>query len=210
MKLWQIPVSNYSQKVAVALYEKDIECEMVLAPIWDADFRAGFCASKHPFGKVPVLELDDGTIIPESSIIIEYLDAHYPDRGTRLIPEDRDQARRARSHDRMGDLYVMDPARSTLFELRKPEDEQDAEALGKWRHQLQTMLDTADRRLESDYLLGQELTLADLSFAIGFVLAARWGFVIEDRPAASAWFDRCLARPSFQRVLAEADAFRNR
>jgi glutathione S-transferase len=209
MKLWQIPVSNYSQKVAVAIYEKNIDCEMVLAPIWEPAFKAEFSATKHPFGKVPVLELDDGSIIPESSIIIEYLDAHF-DSGTRLIPQDRDLARWARSYDRMGDLYVMDPARSVLFELRKPEEEQDKDKLKTWRHQLQTMLDTAEKRLSADYLLGDELTLADLAFSVGFVLAGAWGFAMDDRPRVQAWFDRCLARPSFQRVTAEADAFRNR
>lgn len=209
MKLWQIPVSNYSQKVAVALYEKGLECEMVLAPIWEPEFREEFCKTKHPFGKVPVLELDDGTIIPESSIIIEYLDANY-DSGTQLIPEDRDLARWARSYDRMGDLYVMDPARSILFELRKDEDEQDKDKLETWKHQVQTMLDTADQRLSSDYLLGDHFTLADISFAVGFLLTSRWGATMDDRPTARAWFERCMARPSFERMLAESEAFRNR
>ena len=59
-----------------------------------------------PIGKFPVLR-DEARdrVIPESSIIIEYLDNHYPGR-TRFIPADADLARQTRLRDRFYDLYV--------------------------------------------------------------------------------------------------------
>lgn len=210
MKLYQIPVSNYSQKALVALYEKGAPFESVLARIWDADFKKEHTETRHPFGKVPVLVLDDGWIIPESSIIVEYLDAHY-ESGPRLIPKDRDLARQARFHDRMGDLYVMDPARSVLFELRKPEAERDEGRLATWTHQVQRMIEMSEAHAfagDNTYVLGDRLTFADLAYAIGFSLALRTGFTLDGHPKTKAWFDRCWARPAFARVAAEADAFR--
>ena len=210
MKLYQIPVSNYSQKVLVALYEKDIPFENVLAPIWEPAFREEHTNTRHPFGKVPVLVRDDGWIIPESSIILEYLDGAY-DRGRRLILADPDKARQVRFHDRMGDLYVMDPARSVLFELRKPEEAQDAEKLAKWTHQVNRMMSLSEQHMLSDgraYMMGEDFTMADIAYAIGFALASRTIFTFDETPKVKAWFDRCMARDSFRRVFSEAEAFR--
>ena len=57
-----------------------------------------------PIAKLPVLVLDNGWKIPESTIIVEYIDTHGT--GPRLIPEDRDVGRQTRFYDRITDLYV--------------------------------------------------------------------------------------------------------
>ena len=59
-----------------------------------------------PIGKFPVLRDDarDRTV-PESTIIIEYLNDHYPGR-TRLVPADADLARQTRLADRFFDLHI--------------------------------------------------------------------------------------------------------
>ncbi len=63
--------------------------------------------------------LYDGHLIPEPSIIGEYLDANL-DSGPRLIPPGRDEARRTRFQDRMMDLYFNDSIASLLFQSWKP------------------------------------------------------------------------------------------
>src|SRR4051812_3324883 len=104
MKLYFAPRSTYSQKALIALHEKRASFTPVIVSPADAGDRAEL-AKLTPLGKVPVLVLPDGWKIPESSIIIEYLDTHIS-TGTRLIPEDIDQARQTRFHDRLADLYV--------------------------------------------------------------------------------------------------------
>ncbi|MCE2520368.1 MAG: glutathione S-transferase family protein [Alphaproteobacteria bacterium] len=52
----------------------------------------------YPLGRIPLMVLDDGRLIPESSIIGEYLDANL-DGGPRLIPPGPDEARQSRFHD---------------------------------------------------------------------------------------------------------------
>jgi Glutathione S-transferase, N-terminal domain len=73
-----------------------------------------------PVGKFPVLR--DGArdrIIPESTIIIEYLDRYYPER-TRFIPADFDLAWQARLRDRFYDLYVHLSAQNIIRDRLRP------------------------------------------------------------------------------------------
>src|SRR5688572_18129698 len=100
MKLYYYPLSRYSQKVLLALYEKQVAFTPIVLYPGNPDERAEL-RKLTPLGKVPLLVLDDGWKIPESTIIIEYLDAHA--KGARLIPEDRDLARQTRFHDRIAD-----------------------------------------------------------------------------------------------------------
>ena len=59
-----------------------------------------------PLGKFPVLRDESrDEMVPESSIIIEYLAEHYPGNAE-LVPKDRDLARKVRFSDRFFDLYV--------------------------------------------------------------------------------------------------------
>src|SRR6478609_6927711 len=109
MQLYYHFRSPYSHKVLLALAEKRVAFEPVM--IRPDDERL---AKLNPLKKVPLLVLDDGWKIPESTIIIEYLDTHFS-TGTRLIPDDRDQARQTRFHDRISDLYLTEPLMELLF-----------------------------------------------------------------------------------------------
>ena len=73
MKLYYNPISTYSQKVIIAFYEKALEFEPNIVNLMDPDDLAKY-REVYPMGKIPCLVLDDGHLIPESSIIIEYLD----------------------------------------------------------------------------------------------------------------------------------------
>src|ERR1051325_8453771 len=85
------PLSSFCHKVLIALYENGTPFTPQLVDFSDAAQRAAFRAL-WPVGKFPVLRDDArGETVPESSIIIEYLEQHYP-RKTRLIPADAAQA----------------------------------------------------------------------------------------------------------------------
>src|SRR5262245_40342691 len=106
MKLYYHPLSTYSQKTVMAFHEKEVSFTPEIINVFDPTAHAAYRAV-NPLGKVPMLVLDDDWKIPESSIIIEYLDTHFS-TGTRLIPEDKDLARQTRFRDRMADLYIND------------------------------------------------------------------------------------------------------
>src|SRR5262245_29000821 len=80
MKLWMSPTSPYARKVRIVLGEKRIACEELVPSAARIDL-----SQKNPLAKVPTLELDDGTLLFDSVVIVEYLDALVPE--PRLIPE---------------------------------------------------------------------------------------------------------------------------
>src|SRR5688500_7734270 len=117
MKLYYFPRSTYCQKVLLAFYEKQAPFTPIVLYPGNADDRAEL-AKLTPLSKVPVLVLDNGWKIPESTIIVEYLDAHTA--GPRLIPEDVDLARQTRFHDRIADQYVTEAYRTIVSESDAP------------------------------------------------------------------------------------------
>ena len=99
------PLSSYCWKALIALYENGTPFTPHLVDLGNETERAALL-KLWPIGKFPVLR-DEARdrIVPESSIIIEYLDRHYPG-GTRFIPADPDLAWQTRLSDRFYDLYV--------------------------------------------------------------------------------------------------------
>ena len=109
-----------------------------------------------PINKVPVLVLDDGWKIPESTIIVEYLDS--TPSGPRLIPDDRDLARQTRFHDRIADLYVTEPLGTIV---REPDA---TERVAEARKRIEAMFAGIDAHLaKRTWLMGDTFTLADCS-----------------------------------------------
>ena len=131
MKLYYHPLSSYSRKVLIALAEKQLSVETEEVNLFDPEVKAAFKTDVNPFGKVPVLKLENPDwMIPESSIIIEYLDGHY-DSGTRLIPEDKDLARQARFHDRIECLGIGEEVLAERLARSEPLGGQQAPQLSR-------------------------------------------------------------------------------
>src|SRR5688572_8045199 len=116
MKLYYHPVSSYSQKAQIALHELDVAYTPMLTALFRPDVVAEYRAL-YPLGKVPLLVLDDGTQIGESTIIIEYLNSAAG--RSALIPSEASAALRTRQLDRICDLYVNDPMATILFDSWK-------------------------------------------------------------------------------------------
>jgi glutathione S-transferase len=200
LKLHYHPLSSYSQKALMALYEKDYPFQPALVDITSPEARAQY-KKLYSLGKVPLLE-GDGEFIPESSIIIEYVDAHHEGK-TRLIPADRDQARKARFYDRVSDLYVMDPMLTIFFDGRKPEAEREPKRVDAARARLDgsfTMLDA--HFAKKTWVLGDTFSMADcaLAPALGYL---RMVYPYDTHANLKAYFGRVSERPSFQKVMSE-------
>jgi glutathione S-transferase len=204
MKLYYHPRSTYSQKVLIALHEKGAAFTPAIVTPSDPQQRAELLGVT-PLGKIPVLVLDDGWKIPESTIIIEYLDGRFG--GTRLIPDDRDLARQTRFHDRIADLYVNDSISRIYFEARKPEPERDAAVVAAARQRLDTLFPGLDARLaERPWVMGDSFTMADCALipALGYCRMLhpfdRWQHL-------AAYAQRALERPSVRAVQAELEPY---
>jgi glutathione S-transferase len=205
MKLYYHPISTYSQKTLFALHEKEIAFTPEIVDILSPEGQAAY-KKVYPMGKVPLLVLDDGWMIPESSIIIEYLDTYFTS-GTRLIPEDKEQARRTRFHDRQFDLYVNEPFQKIFFDSLRPEAERDPKGVAAAKERLDIMYTYFDMHLASrTWLLGTTFSMADCAAAPCLTyLQATYPF--KSYPNVTAYWQRLAERPAFKKVLAEAEPY---
>ena len=132
---------------------------------------------------MPVLEEDDGFILPESAVIMEYLEDLYPEPA--LLPGDSRARALARVwidrfDARLGDVY---------YAVRRGEDGVEA---------LEGKFAGLDRALvSSPYLTGDEFGLADIAYAPWILRAqANLGASIDGFDGLSDWVDRLTARPA--------------
>jgi len=106
--LYGMPLSNYFNKVKLALLHKGIEFkEVTVFPAQDNDF-----VKRTPLGKVPFIEVD-GQFISESGAIIEYLEQAFSGPG--LFPEDPLEAARCRQINNIIDMYFDAQIRRVLY-----------------------------------------------------------------------------------------------
>jgi glutathione S-transferase len=199
------PLSSYCWKALIALYEKEIDFEFRMVDFGDPDSRAAF-AALWPLAKMPVLEDEGrGAVVPETSIIIDYLDAHHSG-AIRLVPEEADAARDVRLWDRILDLYVQGPMQRIVADRLRPEDKRDAFGVEESRAALAKALDLVDREVAGKaWTCGDAFTLADCAALPALFYADKVMPMAGKWPEAQALLERLKARPSIARVLAEAE-----
>jgi len=201
MKFYYHPISSYCQKVLVALYEKGIEFDSHIVALMDPEQRAQF-REVYPMGKVPLLVVDDDHLIPESSIIIEYLDDIAEPR---LIFGDAEQRRKIRFKDRMFDLYLNDSVSTLLFQSMKPASERDQERIDTSKFRIDTMYGFMEHEFgEQPYANGEEFSMADCAATPALYYAQRTA-PFDSYANIRAYWDRLASRPSIRRVISEAE-----
>jgi glutathione S-transferase len=169
----------YCARVRIVFAEKGLEYETVVV---DLDDRPAWIYEKNPLGKVPVLE-DDAFVLPESAVIMEYLEERYPEPP--LLPADpADRARGRLLVDRFDGLS------RPYYALRRGDGTAEAK--------LHEQLGELDLLLESQpYLTGREFGLADAAY-LPWILRARsmLDVDLETHIELSAWVARVSERPS--------------
>lgn len=207
LKLYYHPLSSYCWKVLIALYEGGVTFEPELVDLQDPDARERFIRMT-PLGKFPVLVDDEASKgFPESSIIIEYLANRFP-AAAKLIPQDKDLALRVRLSDRFYDLYVHDKMQKIVGDRLRPEGKKDPEGVERARNELEIALALVDRDMaEGGWATGLTFTMADCAAAPALYYANQVAPFGDSHPGAARYLDRLMARPSFARVLSEAEPY---
>src|SRR5712692_5389537 len=80
MKLYDYPQSPNCRKVRLYLAEKGLTVPLQPVNLLTGEQSSPDFLRRNPFGAVPILELDDGTVIPESLAIIEYFEELHPEQ----------------------------------------------------------------------------------------------------------------------------------
>lgn len=207
LKLYYHPLSSYCWKVLIALYETGVPFEPEIVDLGDPEARERFIRLT-PLGKFPVLvDEEAGKGFPESSIIIEYLAIRHAS-AARLIPADRDLALRVRLSDRFYDLHVHDKMQRIVGDRLRPADRKDPFGVEKLRNELEISLALVDRDMgEGGWATGLTFTMADCAAAPALYYANQVAPFGDNHAGAARYLDRLMARPSFARVLAEAEPY---
>ena len=208
LKLHFHPFASFCQKVLVALYENDTPFAPHIVDLADESSIAEF-KKIWPIGKFPVLrdDMKDRTI-PESSIIIEYLDLHYPGK-TQLVPTDADLAWQTRLRDRFYDLYVNVPMQKIVTDRLRPAGSNDPHGVEQARTLLQTAYRLIDQQMEATmWAMGDAFTMADCAAAPALFYANEVMPFGGTHKNAAGYLARLMARPSFARVIEEARPYR--
>jgi len=207
LTLYFHPLASYCHKVLIALYENDTPFEANKVDLSNESERAALL-KLWPIGKFPVLRDDArNQTIPESSIIIEYLDRHYPGR-TRFLASDADQALQTRLRDRFYDLYVQEPMQKIVGDRMRPQDNKDPQGVAEAKARLSTSYGMIDREMATrTWAMGDAFSLADCAAAPALFFANEVLPFGEDHGNVKAYFDRLQARRSYARALDEAKPY---
>jgi glutathione S-transferase len=201
------PLASYCHKVLIALYENDTPFTPNSVDLSSEIERAALL-KLWPIGKFPVLRDDArNQTIPESTVIIEYLDRHYPGR-TRFMPAEVDRAWQARLRDRFYDLYVHEPMQKIVGDRLRPDGKKDPHGVEEARARLRTSYRMIDREMAArSWASGEAFSLADCAAAPALFYANEVMPFGESHANVAAYFARLKARPSYARVLKEAEPY---
>ncbi|WP_039938300.1 glutathione S-transferase family protein [Leptospira terpstrae] len=202
------PLASFCHKVLIALYENGTEFEPRIVDFLKEDSSAAELFAYWPVGKIPLLrDRKRKKTIPETSIIIEYLDVHYPG-PIKLIPMDEELAFETRLWDRFFDLYISVPIQKIVVDRLRPNGQNDLLGVEEAYNTLKTSYDMVENQLSSQGLItGDHFTMADCSAVPALFYADTIVSFRNTHPKTTAYFERLLERPSVKRTIDEAEPY---
>ncbi len=195
MTLHWSPRSPYVRKVMIAIHEMGLQDRIKTVrtvaggttPHWEL-------MKINPVGKIPTLELEDGTAVYDSPVIIEYLDSLHS--GPKLYPTAWPQRLTALRRHALGQ-GMLDNALPLLGEGFRPADKQSEPHKELWRAKLRACVDALEDEAES---------LASSPFSVGHIaIGVALGYLDfrfdslgwrNGHPKLTAWHATFNARPS--------------
>jgi len=164
MKLIGSLASPYVRKVRVVLAEKKLDCQFVLENVWAADTTIN---QLNPLGKVPCLIMEDGDVLVDSRVMVEYLDTLTP--VCKLLPPNGRERADIKCWEALAD-GILDAAILVRLERtqRPPELQSEEWVERQMRKVHQGLAVLAERLGEAPYCAGIHYSLADV--AVGCAL----------------------------------------
>jgi len=199
MRLYDHPASGNCMKARIALRQLGIPYETVTVDLFRRETRTPEHMARNPDGRVPVLELDSGAMLPESGAILLYLA-----EGTDLLPDDR--LERAAVHQWM--FFEQNQieahigvARFLVLTGRDARHPELTEALVARGH---GSLSSLARGLADDrpFICGDDYTVADIALYAYVHCAHEAGVDAREHGTVEAWLHRVEATPGFENDLA--------
>jgi len=196
-------VSPYARKVFLALDHKSVDYEIdPIVPFFGDDEFTRL----NPLRRIPVL-IDGDLVIPDSTVICEYLDDRYPEKP--LYPADPAQRARARwleefADSRLGDVMIWKLFFQRNVKPRVWKQETDEEQVAAVvTRDLPEIMDWLEPQAPVAGFVFDDLSMIDLTFASFFRNAALAGWTSDATrwPRIAAWIDHVWATPLFARSV---------
>lgn len=206
MKLFSLPLSPYAARARAAIYAKNLAVEIISPP---SEWRTSPEYRKlNPLVRIPVLVLDDGTGIPESGIIVEYLEDAYPE--TSLRPRSPKDLARVRLITQVGEHYVS-TAIMPLFGLFDTKNRDEAAITAQLAKLDGALKQLNDLLQPGAYALGNRITTADVWLApLRYTLEGLMSFsgrteLLDRYDAVRSYADVTRRDPHLDRVWREME-----
>jgi len=201
LKLYGVPNSTCTRRVACVLKEKEIPYELISVDFSVGEHKSPEYLKKQPFGQVPYID-DDGFLLYESRAICRYIEAKYPKQGTPLIPTER-KANAKFEQAASIEMANFDPSASGIvYEAifkKYYGQETDPARVKELVEKFDAKLEGYEAILkEQKYIAGNELTMADL-FHLPYGSMAKQvnPESFSSKPHVAKWFAELEARPSW-------------
>ncbi len=207
LKLYYHPLSSFCHKALIPLYENDIPFEPVFVDLGDEKSSAELRAL-WPIAKFPVLR-DEAhkSTIAEATVIIEYLDTHYPG-PTKFLPAEADLAWQVRMWDRFYDLYVHVQMQKIVGDHLRPADTRDTFGVEQAKAMVQKSYAMIEEAMKGKtWAMGDDYGLVDCAASPALFYADCVLPIGGGTPNLKAYFDRLMSRPSYARALKEAEPY---
>ena len=195
MKLIGSLTSPFVRKVRIVLAEKKIDYEFVIDSPWTPDSGV---PNLNPLGKIPVLSLDDDTVLFDSRVISEYLDNVAP--NNKLMPAPNRDRTEVKRWEALAD-GICDAAALTFLERKRPTERQDVDWITRQESKLIRGLEYMAEQLgEHAWCMGTHFSLADIASgcALGY-LAFRFPEIdwSVKHPNLARLYDKLMQRQAF-------------
>jgi glutathione S-transferase len=205
MKLYDFPNAPNPRRVRVVAAEKGIELDYVTVDMTKREHKSPEFMQKNPSGKIPVLELEDGSCIGESIAICRYLEALYPTPNlfgeTALEIAQIEMAHRQIELELMsqiGTSWVNGPivAKMGLVEPIEAAKQRSDSLTNSYYWRMNGELG------QRDYIAGDRYTMADITAAIAIDFASAMVGLKPDSDLENlwAWHQRVTTRVGYARA----------
>lgn len=207
MVLYDVPVSNNGARIRCLIYKKRLQDSIdIKSPAEIGGLSSEAYRELNPYGKMPVLQLNDGSGLPESQVIEGYLLDRFSDSEPSLVPETPEKRALAALVVRIHDLYI------TTIQgcLYKPMDSKSQRATEI--SQIAKQLDIIEGLCKGPYICGPDMSYADTAILPTFVFCNYilpkffgWPGIFEERPKLQAWWALMNADTDIRKVIGEIE-----
>jgi len=202
MKLIGSLTSPYTRKVRIVLAEKKIDYEFEVDSPWTAGSPI---PSINPLGKVPILILDDGTVLFDSRVIVEYIDSVAP--NNKLMPESNRERAEVKRWGAVAD-GICDAAALIFLESKRPQAQQNPEWIARQHDKITRAIEYLSTQLgEGNWCMGTHFSLSDVGAgcALGYISfrfpEIDWG---GKYPNLVRLYEKMMQRPAFAETVPPA------